>query len=75
VEPTNYAAERALRRGVIWRKHSFGTQSENGSLFIEGVLTAVMTLGQQKRNGLDYRMVACQTATQDIPALSLLPAV
>ncbi|HEX7433961.1 MAG TPA: hypothetical protein VF326_09895 [Anaerolineaceae bacterium] len=75
MEPTIYAAERVLRRGVIWRKHSFVTQSENGSLFIERVLTAVMTLRQQKRNGLDYLMVDCQAATQGIPALSLLPAV
>jgi transposase len=75
VEPINYAAECVLRRGVIWRKHSFVTQSENGSLFIERVLTAVMTLRQQKRNGLDYLMVACQAATQGIQAFSLLPAV
>ena len=27
VEPTNNAAERAIRPGVLWRKGSFGTQS------------------------------------------------
>ena len=75
VEPTNNAAERALRRGVIWRKHSFGTQSKNGSLFVERILTTVMTLRQQKRNVLDYLTVACHAATQGIPAPSLLPAV
>ena len=31
VEPTNNAAERALRRAVLWRRKSFGTQSETGS--------------------------------------------
>ncbi len=36
VEPTNNAAERALRRAVLWRRKSFGTQSEAGSRF-EGV--------------------------------------
>ncbi len=30
VEPTNNAAERALRRAVLWRKNSFGTQSARG---------------------------------------------
>lgn len=30
VEPTNNAAERALRHAVIWRKLSFGTQSAAG---------------------------------------------
>ena len=31
VEPTNNAAERALRRAVLWRRKSFGTQSAAGS--------------------------------------------
>ena len=31
VEPTNNAAERALRHGVLWRKGSFGTHSPAGS--------------------------------------------
>jgi hypothetical protein len=30
VEPTNNAAERALRRAVLWRRKSFGTQSAAG---------------------------------------------
>lgn len=75
VEPTNNAAERALRRGVIWRRRSFGTQSENGSLFVERILTAVITLRQQKRNVLDYLVAACQAATLGKPAPSLLHAV
>ena len=33
VEPTNNAAERALRGAVIWRKISFGTDSERGCRF------------------------------------------
>ena len=35
VEPTNNAAEQALRHAVIWRKLSFGTQSAAGSRFVE----------------------------------------
>jgi transposase len=75
VEPTNNAAERALRRGVIWRRRSYGTQSENGSLFVERILTAVMTLRQQNRDVLDYLAAACKAVTQGSPAPSLLPAV
>jgi transposase len=75
VEPTNNAAERALRRGVIWRRRSYGTQSENGSLFVERILTAVITLRQQKRDVLDYLAAACKAVTLGIPAPSLLPAV
>ncbi|XYI00723.1 IS66 family transposase [Sorangium sp. So ce1128] len=54
VEPTNNAAERILRQGVLWRKDSFGTDSSNGSRFVERILTAVTTLRLQKRNVLDY---------------------
>ncbi len=73
VEPTNNAAERALRRGVIWRRRSYGTQSENGSLFVERILTAVITLRQQKRDVLDYLAAACKAVTLGIQAPSLLP--
>jgi transposase len=75
VEPTNNAAERALRRGVIWRRRSYGTQSANGSQFVERILTAVMTLRQQKRDVLDYLTDACKAVTLGYPAPSLLPAV
>ena len=75
IEPTNNAAERALRRGVIWRRRSYGTQSANGSLFVERILTAVMTLRQQKRDVLDYLAAACKAVTLGTPAPSLLPAV
>ena len=75
VEPTNNAAERALRRGVIWRRRNYGTQSASGSLFVEHILTVVMTLRRQNRDVLDYLAAACKAATLGIPAPSLLPAV
>jgi transposase len=74
VEPTNNAAERAIRPGVLWRKGSFGTQSADGSRFVEAMMTVVATLKQQHRNVLDYLMVACQAALCGEPAPSLLPA-
>ena len=73
VEPTNNAAERALRHGVLWRKSSFGTHSEAGSRFAERVMTAVTTLRQQKRDVLAYLTLAGQAATRGQPAPSLLP--
>ena len=50
VEPTNNASERALRHAVIWRKLSFGTQSEQGSRFVETLLTIAETCRQQSHN-------------------------
>ena len=72
IEPPNNAAERALRRCVIWRRRSFGTQSESGSLFVERIMSAVMTLRQQKRDVLDYLVTACHANLlgQSVPSLT-----
>ena len=73
VEPTNNCAERPLRRAVLWRRRSFGTQSAAGSQFVERILTAVTTLRQQRRDVLEYLTVACAAAICHEPAPSLLP--
>lgn len=73
VEPTNNAAERALRRSVIWRRRSFGSQSEAGSRFVERIQTAVLTLRQQNRDVLDFLTQACQAAITGSEPPSLLP--
>jgi transposase len=61
VEPTNNAAERALRHAVIWRRISGGTDSEGGSRFVERMLSVVATCRQQKRNVLEY-LTQCHRA-------------
>ena len=73
VDPTNNAAERALRHGVIWRHTSFGTHSPEGSRFVERMLTVRATLRQQQRNVLHYLTQACQAALHNQPSPSLLP--
>jgi transposase len=73
VEPTNNSAERAVRPGVQWRKGSFGTQSQDGSRFVESMMTVVATLKQQKRTVLDYLTAAHEAALRGEPAPSLLP--
>ena len=49
IEPTNNIGERAIRRAVIIRKTSFGSQSEHGCRFLERVLTVHATLRQRGR--------------------------
>lgn len=73
VEPTNNAAERALRPAVLWRKGSFGVQSESGARFVERVLTAAETCRQQRRSVLQYLVAACQARLHGQLAPSLLP--
>lgn len=73
IEPTNNTAERALRPAVIYRKLSFGTQSELGSRFIERMLTATETCRLQDRSVYDYLVVAVTAHFFEQPAPSLLP--
>ena len=74
VEPTNNAAERAIRPVVLWRKGSFGTQSKKGSLFAERILSTVATLRQQNRNVLSYLTTAFEAYLSGETVPSLLPA-
>ena len=50
IEPTNNAAERALRPAVIQRKVSHGVQSANGAICRARLLTVTTTLRQQGRD-------------------------
>jgi transposase len=71
VEPTNNAAERALRHAVIWRRISGGTDSEGGSRFVERMLSAVATCRQRGVPVLEY-LTGCHRARlngQPIPSL------
>jgi transposase len=73
-EPTNNVAERALRPAVLWRKGSFGSDSEAGSRFAERLLTVVATCRQQGRCLLDFLVAASEAVLQSSPLPSLLLA-
>jgi transposase len=73
VEPTNNAAERALRHAVLWRKSSYGTDSAAGSHFVSNILSVVATCRQQGRNVLEYLTACCETALRGLDPPSLLP--
>ena len=75
VEPTNNASERALRHAVIWRKLSFGTQSADGSRFVETMLTIIETCRQQKRSAFEFVAEAVQASFAQQKAPSLLAGV
>jgi len=75
VEPTNNAGERSLRHAVIWRKLSFGTQSDHGSRFVETMLTVVETCRQQRRNAFSFLTAAVEAHLAHQPAPSLLSRV
>src|SRR5260221_11413310 len=54
VEPTNNSAERPLRRAVLWRRRSFGTQSEAGSPVVETILISRTTLSPQTPDRVEH---------------------
>jgi transposase len=74
VDPTNNAAERAVRHAVLWRKSSGGTASCDGSRFVERVLSVVATCRQQSRGVLDYLTACCHAHTHHQSIPSLLPS-
>jgi transposase len=74
VEPTNNAAERALRHPVIWRRTSHGTQTDHGSLFVQRMLTVAESCRLQHRSLFDFVRSALLAYRIGLPAPSLLPA-
>ena len=73
LEPTNNAAERALRHAVQWRKTSYGTDSSAGSQFVARILSVVATCRQQHRHVLRYLTQCCANGLHDVAPPSLLP--
>ena len=72
LEPTNNTAERAIRPAVLWRKSSFGTQSAEGSRFVERMLSVRATCIQQGRNLFAFLTTALQAAWAGQPAPPLI---
>jgi transposase len=74
VEPTNNGAEWALRPAVLWRKGSFGADSEVGSRFAERLLTVVASCRQQGQPLWEFLVAAVDAALRGSPPPSLLTA-
>lgn len=74
VEPTNNHAERALRPFVLWRKTSYGSQSERGCLFAQRIMTVAHTMRLQKRSVFAFLVDACHASIHDTSTPTLLPS-
>jgi len=73
IDPTNNAAERALRHAVIMRKTQLGTHSDKGSRWIERICSVRETCRLQDRSPLAYLIDAAVAAHHRLPAPSLVP--
>jgi len=71
--PTNNLAEQSLRKPVLWRKSSLGSQSEWGCRFVERILSIVESLRAQRRDILPFLVDAMNAFTQGRAPPSILP--
>lgn len=71
VEPTNNAAERALRTAVIKRKKSFGSHSAAGCDYVARLLSVTQTLRLRGASVLDYLADALDAHRHGLPAPQL----
>jgi transposase len=72
VEPTNNAAEQALRGAVLWRKSCFGAHSAEGNRFVERILTVSASCRKQQRHLLTFVTEAIAAHWAGLPAPTLL---
>jgi transposase len=72
IEPTNNHMERLVRRAVLWRRRSFGSNSPAGCRFVERILTVVQTCRLRSKNSLEFLTEAVQTHRQGLSYPSLL---
>jgi transposase len=73
VEPTNNAAERGLRAGVIWRRTTQGTRTDAGTTFVQRIMTAHANCKRQGRSVLRFLAETLLAHRQGITPPSLLP--
>lgn len=71
VDPTNNHAEQEIRAFVLWRKRSFGTQSDRGNTFAENLMSVAHTARKQQRNVLAFLTACCRAARNNVPPPSL----
>jgi transposase len=72
VEPTNNAAERALRPSVLWKKRSFGVESERGARYVEAMLSISATCQCNGLNVVDYLRQLMATYRLGLPAPDII---
>lgn len=73
IQPTNNTAERALRPAEIYRKLSFGTQSDSGNRYLERILTVSETCRLQNRNAYEYLIQSMTNLFNGTAPPTLLP--
>jgi transposase len=71
IEPTNNIAEQNIRPAVLWKKRSFGVESERGGRYVESMLSIWAT---SRRNGgnpiaLVRKLIYSHRANAPVPSI------
>jgi transposase len=74
LEPTNNAAEQAIRHVVIDRHITQGTRSPRGRTWCERIWTTIATCRQHGRDLLSFLEQSFRALLTDTPPPALLPA-
>ncbi|MCP9492011.1 MAG: IS66 family transposase [Solirubrobacteraceae bacterium MAG38_C4-C5] len=73
IPATNNTAERALRHAVLWRKTSYGTQTDHGNRLVERLLSVRETCRLQGRRLHHYLTTAITADLHGQPVIAPLP--
>jgi hypothetical protein len=71
IEPTNNSAERAIRPAVLWKKRSFGVESERGGQYVEAMLSIKATACLNEVNSVKFLRELIRTSRSKTPAPSI----
>jgi hypothetical protein len=71
VDPTNNAAERAIRPAVVWKKRSYGVESERGARYVETMLSIWATCRCNDVNAANYlrELIHAHRSKTTLPAI------
>jgi hypothetical protein len=71
IEPTNNAAERSIRPAVLWKKRSFGVESERGGQYAESMLSIWATGRRNDVNPIAFLRELIRSYRTNSPAPSI----
>jgi hypothetical protein len=74
IEPTNNSAERALRPAVLWKKRSFGVESERGAQYVESMLSIWATSQRNGVNPIAFLRKLIHSYRTNVPVPSIFSA-
>ena len=74
IEPTNNRAEQAIRPAVLWKKRSFGVESEQGAQYAESMLSIWATSRRNGVNPIAFLKELIHSYRANTPIPSILPA-